>query len=195
MARSPSRKEETHERIVHTAARAIRRHGYAGVGVADVMNEAGLTHGGFYAHFDSKTDMLAEAASRAGAETVEALRRIADAAPAGQALAALIDGYLSQQHADAPESGCPVAALGSEIARQEPAVRAAATRRIKDLIGLVEQQLPGWGKAAAHDKALALVAGMVGSLMLSRAVDDPELSKAIRRAGRQFLRAAATAKP
>src|SRR5829696_6571962 len=90
-----SRKEATHERIVETAARAIRRSGYDGSGVAEIMKEAGLTHGGFYAHFDSREAMLAEAADRAGADTVATMTRVADAAPPDQALQAIIRTYLS----------------------------------------------------------------------------------------------------
>src|SRR5918992_1977361 len=92
----PSRKEATHERIVEAAARAIRRSGYSGTGVADIMKSAGLTHGGFYAHFDSREAMLAEAADRAGAESVATLERIANAAPPDQALGAIIRAYLSK---------------------------------------------------------------------------------------------------
>src|SRR6185369_5354649 len=97
MARTPnSRKEDTHERIVEIAARAIRRHGYAGVGVADVMKEAGLTHGGFYAHFDSRDSLLVEALERAGRQSSEAVTRAA-AAHAGKGVSAfrsLVETYL-----------------------------------------------------------------------------------------------------
>src|SRR5947199_4371090 len=91
-----NRKEETHERSVETAARAIRRSGYDGTGVADIMKEAGLTHGGFYAHFDSREAMLAEAADRAGAEAVVAMERIAASVPQEQALQAMKQAYLSK---------------------------------------------------------------------------------------------------
>src|SRR5438094_9653634 len=93
-----SRKEATHERIVAAAARAIRRSGYAGTGVADIMKDAGLTHGGFYAHFASREAMLAEAADRAGAEGVAAVERVAAAAPPRKALQALLRAYLSKTH-------------------------------------------------------------------------------------------------
>src|ERR1700731_591591 len=91
-------KEVTHERIVETAARAIRRSGYNGTSVADIMKEAGLTHGGFYAHFSSREAMLAEAADRAGAEAVAASTRVAATAPPEQALQALVRAYLSKEH-------------------------------------------------------------------------------------------------
>src|SRR5829696_6314431 len=101
-----SRKEATHDRIVHAAARAIRRSGYSGTGVADIMKDAGLTHGGFYAHFDSREAMLAEAADRAGAESVAALARVADAAPPRKGLHAMMKAYLSKEHISDAETGC-----------------------------------------------------------------------------------------
>lgn len=188
MVQPLSRKEETHDRILETAARAIRRNGYAGVGVADVMKEAGLTHGGFYAHFASKTALLAEAADRAGADGVQQLRQVAAKAPPHEALAALIDAYLSERHVQSPEQGCPVAALGSEMPRQEPEVRAAATRRIKEMADLIERQMPDRGAPGNHEKALGILGSLVGTLVVARAVNDAKLSKAVRRAGRQFLR-------
>ena len=178
----PSRKEATHERIVEAAARAIRRSGYGGTGVADIMKDAGLTHGGFYAHFDSREAMLAEAADRAGADTVATMTRVAGAAPPDQALQAIIRAYLSKAHVEAVETGCAVAALGSEMPRQAPQVRRAATRRIKEMIDLVGRQSPDWGQPGAHERALATVATAVGALVLARAVDDPKLSDALREA-------------
>ncbi|TMC59703.1 MAG: TetR/AcrR family transcriptional regulator [Chloroflexi bacterium] len=179
---NPSRKEATHERIVEAAGRAIRRSGYGGTGVADIMKDAGLTHGGFYAHFDSREAMLAEAADRAGADTVATMTRVADAARPDQALQAIIRAYLSKAHVEAVETGCAVAALGSEMPRQAPQVRRAATRRIKEMIDLVARQSPDWGQPGAHERALVTVATAVGALVLARAVDDPKLSDALREA-------------
>ena len=115
-----SRKEVTHERIVETAARAIRRSGYNGTSVADIMKEAGLTHGGFYAHFPSREAMLAEAADRAGAEAVAVSTRIAATAPPEKALQALMHAYLSKEHFEGAEMGCPIAALGSKCHARHP---------------------------------------------------------------------------
>lgn len=175
----PSRKEETHERIVEVAARAIRRTGYSGTGVADIMKEAGLTHGGFYAHFDSRDALLAEAGDRAGAESVALAARVAASAPPGQALQAMMQAYLSPEHIAAMETGCPVSALGSEMPRQAPEVRRAATIHIKEMIDLFARQLPDWGQPQAHEQAMALVCGLIGTTMVARAVDDPKLSQAL----------------
>jgi AcrR family transcriptional regulator len=184
---TPSRKEATHERIVETAARAIRRSGYNGTGVAEIMKEAGLTHGGFYAHFDSREGMLAEAADRAGADTVAVLGRVAAAAPPKKTLEAMLRAYLSREHVQGIETGCAVAALGSEMPRQAPKVRRVATRRIKEMIDLVARQSPDWGQPGAHERALVTVATALGALVLARAVDDPKLSNAVREAALSHL--------
>ncbi len=184
---APSRKEATHERIVETAARAIRRGGYNGSGVAEIMKEAGLTHGGFYAHFESREGMLAEAADRAGADTVAFLTRVAAAAPPKKELEAMLRTYLSKEHLESAESGCAVAALGSEMPRQASKVRRAATRRIKEMIDLVARQSPDWGQPGAHERALVTTATMLGTLILARAVDDPKLSDALRDAALNHL--------
>ncbi|QCP53230.1 TetR/AcrR family transcriptional regulator [Trinickia violacea] len=174
--KAASRKEITHERIVEVAARAIRRSGYDGTGVADIMKEAGLTHGGFYAHFPSREALLAEAADRAGAEAVALSEQIAASVPPEQALPSMVRAYLSKEHREAIETGCPVSALGSEMPRQAPVVRRAATRRIKEMIDVIARQLPDWGQPGAHEQALITVATMVGTMVLARAVDDPKLS-------------------
>jgi TetR/AcrR family transcriptional repressor of nem operon len=179
MKRAAKSKEVTHERIVETAARAIRRSGYNGTSVADIMKEAGLTHGGFYAHFPSREVMLAEAADHAGAESVAVSTRVAATAPPEQALQALVRAYLSKEHVKSVEMGCPIAALGSEMPRQAPEVRRAATRHIKEMIDVIARQLPEWGQPAAHERALVTVATSVGALLLARAVDDPKLSDAL----------------
>lgn len=172
-------KETTHERIVGAAARAIRRSGYDGTSVADIMQQAGLTHGGFYAHFASREAMLAEAADCAGAEAVDAFKRFAAASP-GDALHLLMQAYLSKAHVENIESGCPAAALGSEMPRQAAEVRRASTRRIKEMIDLIACLLQDAGKPAAHEQALVIMSTMVGALLLARAVDDLALSDALR---------------
>lgn len=180
-------KEASHERIVQAAARAIRRSGYDGTGVADIMKEAGLTHGAFYAHFDSREVMLAEAADRAGAESNAFGESVIAAAPVAQGLQALVQAYLSKEHVAGIETGCPVAALGSEMPRQAPEVRRVATRRIKEMIDLVARQSPDWGQPGAHERALVTVATMVGTLMMARAVDDTALSEALQSAALKRL--------
>lgn len=184
-------KDATHERIVSVAARAIRRSGYDGTGVADIMKEAGLTHGAFYAHFASREAMLAEAASRACAESAAAAADVVAKEPPGTALAAMLGAYLSNAHVENVELGCPLAALGSETSRQAPEVRRVATRHIKEMIDLVARQLPDWGRPSAHERALVTLSTMVGALLLARAVDDPGLSDSLRDAALKHLLPAA----
>jgi AcrR family transcriptional regulator len=180
-------KEASHERIVSAAARAIRRSGYDGTGVADIMKEAGLTHGAFYAHFPSREAMLAEAAARACAETAAATAGVVSSVPAEQALSSMLRTYLSPEHLAQVERGCPLAALGSETPRQAPEVRRVTTRHIKEMIDFVARQSPDWGQPAAHERALVTVATMVGTLMLARAVDEPALSASLCEAALKHL--------
>lgn len=188
MRKAPARsKEATHDRIVDAASRAIRRSGYNGTGVADIMKSAGLTHGGFYAHFASREAMLAEAADRAGGEAVALMERVAASVPPQQALPAMMKAYLSDDHVKGIETGCATASLVSEMPRQAPEVRRAATRRIKEMIDLVSRQLPDWGQPSAHDHALVSVSLMVGALVLARAVDDSRLSDGLRKAALDHL--------
>lgn len=184
---TPGRKEVTHDRIVETAARIIRRSGYDGTGVADIMKEAGLTHGGFYAHFASREALLAEAADRAGAEALALVERIVAPVAPELALQTLVQNYLSRKHLEDAGDGCPLVALGSEMPRQAPEVRRAATRRTKELIDFVTRLTPDWGQPGAHEHALVILSTMVGALLLARAVDDPKLSDALREAALKHL--------
>jgi AcrR family transcriptional regulator len=172
-------KEASHERIVDAAARAIRRSGYDGTGVADIMKEAGLTHGAFYAHFESREAMLVEAVDRAGAQANAVASSVIASVPPEEALQAMMQVYLSKEHIDGIESGCPISALGSEMPRQSDEVRRAATLRIKEMIDLVARQFPDWGQPAAHERALVTVSTMVGTLILARAVNDSALSESL----------------
>lgn len=186
MSRPPNaRKEETHERILEVAARAIRRQGYGGVGVAEVMKEAGLTHGGFYAHFDSREALLVEALERAGRDSVAAVSRAAEArrGKGVSAFRALVEAYLDPAHADALDSGCPVAALGSEMARQSPALREASAARVEALVGVIRAVLPRGGRSAA----IVVASTLVGVLQLARAMGDGPDSRAALAAARKSL--------
>ncbi len=172
-------KEASHERIVSAAARAIRRSGYDGTGVADIMKEAGLTHGAFYAHFASREAMLAEAAGRACAESAAVVAEVVASVPSEEALTSMFRSYLSREHLEQVELGCPLAALGSETARQAPEVRRVTTRHIKEIIDLVARQSPDWGQPGAHERALVTVSTMVGALLLARMVDESDLSDSL----------------
>jgi TetR/AcrR family transcriptional regulator, transcriptional repressor for nem operon len=182
-----TKKQETHDKIVRTAAAAIRKEGFDGVSVADVMDQAGLTHGGFYAHFESRDAMLAEALDRAAGESLERLARVSDGKPAAEALEAVVASYLSDLHLAAPESGCTLAALGSETRRQTPEVRRIATRRVREMADLLARQMPGWGTPEAHEDALGAMSCLVGALLIARLVDDPALAHSIRAAAARLI--------
>ncbi len=186
----PSRKQVTHDRIVETAARAIRGGGFAGVGVADIMKRAGLTHGGFYAHFASRDALLAEALDHAGRESQERITRATHKREAAgiSPLRALVESYLSDSHLASAESGCPVAALASEIPRQADAVREAAGRRVRSLLATVHKCLPAsTPHASSHDVAATIASQMVGALQLARALGDNSEGRALLAASRQSL--------
>jgi len=182
----PSRKQLTHDRIVETAARALRSTGFDGVGVADVMKQAGLTHGGFYAHFPSRDVLLAEALERAGQDSRDRMQRTIAAGEARgtSRFRALVEGYLSERHLKSPESGCPVAALASEMPRQPEAVRDAGAVRVKSLLATVAAALP----AGHPEGTAAAVAGqLVGALQLARALGDNAQGRRHLAAARRFL--------
>jgi TetR/AcrR family transcriptional repressor of nem operon len=185
MSRTPnSRKEETHERIVDAAGRAIRRHGYAGVGVADVMKEAGLTHGGFYAHFDSRDALLVEALERAGRQSLAVTRAAKLRAGKGvSAFRSLVETYLADDHLASLETGCPVAVLGCDMPRQSEIVREASAVLVQRLLSAVRSTLPAAPRATA-----SVVAGtLVGSLQLARALGSNAEGRAVLSAARKSL--------
>jgi TetR/AcrR family transcriptional repressor of nem operon len=186
MTSPPGKKQLTHERIVDTAARAIRRGGFHGVGVADIMKEAGLTHGGFYAHFESRDALVCEALERAGRDSAARLAKSAlqRRARGGSAFQAFVERYLSDAHLSALESGCPVAALASEMPRQSPEVSGAAAQRVRSLVAAVRDVLP---EGARPDSAGAVAAQLVGALQLARALGDNAEGKALLAATRRAL--------
>lgn len=174
MGSSQADKAASHERIVKTASRRMRRDGIDSVSVVELMNEAGLTHGGFYRHFGSRDDLVAEAIDTAlaqGSERIKAAAKLGGPA----ALAAIIDGYLSPLHRDKPETGCAVAALPADIARSNPRARSAYSRQVRSYIGLIDGLTP----ARDPDEAHLILAVLVGALVLARAVDDRGLSDEI----------------
>jgi len=170
------------ERIVETAAQRFRERGFEGIGVADLMKEAGLTHGGFYGHFSSKEDLIAEASDRALMGSLALFTKVAEQAPADP-LPAIASAYLTSRHRDKPGEGCLLAALGSDVARQGPTVRRAVTDHLCAAVDLLAKLVPGKSKTARRQKAISTYATLVGSMVLARAVDDRALSQEILDAG------------
>lgn len=186
MEPTATKKELSHQRIVDAAARAIRRSGFAGVGVAEVMKEAGLTQGGFYAHFESREAMLAEAMARAGEDSSAGLTQQAEKLRTRGAspLRALVEGYLSETHLAGAESGCPVAALLAEVPRQSPELRDVALQRLHALVETVRHALPD---PQAKEQAMVIAATLVGALQMARALGANAKGRAMLAAARQSL--------
>lgn len=185
-APSAGRKQLTHDRILDTAARVLRKSGFSGVGVADVMKRVGLTHGGFYAHFPSRDALLAAALDRAGEDSRARLQRSVGTAEAKShsSFRALVEGYLAERHLESPESGCPVAALASELPRQSDAVRAAGAARIASLIAAVQGVLPPGSTA---ETAGIVASQLVGALQIARTLGHNARGKRHLAASRRFL--------
>jgi AcrR family transcriptional regulator len=194
MDRPRSKKEISHDRIVETAARAIRRSGYAGVGVADIMREAGLTHGGFYAHFASRDAMLVEALERAGRESVATIEKGTEKGRRRgvSAFRALLETYLSEAHVSGAEDGCPVAALSSEMPHQSSPVLKASAERVRTLMVHVQSALlasnsKGRARAKAKEQAAVVTSTMVGALQLARTLGANAQGRAVLTAARREL--------
>jgi TetR/AcrR family transcriptional repressor of nem operon len=164
------------EKVLQAAGTLFRQHGFDGIGVADIMKRAGLTHGGFYGQFASKDDLAAETTARVLGKAGWQERLTGKANPA---FGDVVRAYLSPRHRDDPGTGCLLSALGSDAARQPLAVRRAFTDGFRARIDALLTLVPGRSQAARREKALATMAGLVGALMLSRAVDDPGLSDEI----------------
>ena len=174
---------ENRERIIAAAAALFREKGYDGIGVADIMQAADLTHGGFYGHFNSKDDLIAQASRAALAKSAAKWTRLADSA---EPFAALVDSYLCRNHRDGSATGCCFPALGADAARHARPVRAAFREGLMRLVEILANVLPG-ARAARRRRALATMAQLVGAIVLARAVDDQALSDEILRASRHEL--------
>src|ERR1700747_1669267 len=176
MGYSQAQKEKTHKRIVAIASKRFREKGLAGFGIAELMREAGLTVGGFYKHFESRDDLVAEALRDAFGTWQ---RQKEAAASSGQPLSfeKLIDDYVSDAHRDNPGAGCAFSALAPEIARSDKRTRALASEQIQNDIQLIAALLPGKDKRTARSRAILTLSALVGAMSLARAVSDEVLSR------------------
>src|SRR5437870_7758330 len=162
---------QNRERILHAAAQLFRERGFEGIGVADLMKEAGLTHGGFYGHFSSKDDLIAQASARELTRSLAYWSTVSERA-AGDPLSAVADAYLTRNHRDNPGAGCVLAALGPDVSRQGPAVRHVVSDYVRSVCDRLAKLVPGKSKAARRQKAISTYATLVGAMVLARAVDD-----------------------
>jgi TetR/AcrR family transcriptional repressor of nem operon len=169
---------QNRDRVLDVAARLFRERGFAGIGVADLMKSAGLTHGGFYGQFGSKEELMTEVCSRSFNSALETWTTVGGQATANP-LAAVMQGYLSKQHRDNPGAGCVIASLGAEASRQGSSLRRTVTDGVRAILDLFTSFAPGRVKAVKRERALVAYASMVGALILARAVDDEALSDEI----------------
>ena len=185
MGHSQTEKTRNHDRIVEVAARRIREAGTDAPGVAEIMSSAGLTHGGFYKHFGSRDELIAEAAEHTYAESEAAARQVIDGAD--DPLAAFVDWYLSPEHRDDPGSGCSVVALGNDAARGSNVVRSAYTGQVRRYLVLLDELLGSDLDERPSADATAALSTLAGAVLVARAVDDPQLSDQILRDARTKL--------
>ncbi len=184
MGYSRDDKTRSHQRIVEIAARRIREAGTDAPGVAEIMKTAGLTHGGFYKHFASREDLVAEAVDQTFSESAQAIEEVT--ADAADPLSAFVDWYLSPEHRDSPGTGCGVVALGADAPRAQERVRDAYTEQVKRYLARLEE-LQGSADGTERERAMVALSTLVGAVLVSRAVNDDGLSDDILRAARAAL--------
>ena len=180
-------KAATRARIVEVASERFLKDGVAATGIATVMADAGLTHGGFYAHFDSREALVIEAFSYAMDRSTERWRNLAEQTPKEERLAKIVESYLTPIHRDDPGHGCAVPALGAEIARESPKTRKAFAARLEQMIDMLAEQIPDLAPKDARQQAMAALATMMGTLVLARIAGQGEFSDEILAAGRDAV--------
>jgi TetR/AcrR family transcriptional repressor of nem operon len=187
MRYSREHKLETHARIVKKASVRLREKGAHGIGVADLMKEAGLTHGGFYAHFDSREALVIEAFTHAMDRSTERWRKLAEQTPPEKRLATIVNSYLTPIHRDDLGNGCAVPALGAEIARESAKTRRVFAGRLEQMVEILAAQIQGVPRKAARKQAMATLATMMGTLVMARIAGSGDFSQEILGAGRNAV--------
>ena len=179
MPYAPDQKQISRDRILKAAMGLFKARGFEDVSIDEVMGEAGLTRGAFYAHFKSKSDLIVHS-------FLSAATAANPTQGGAEAFAAFADTYVSALHRDNPTSGCPIAALTADVAREGPQARTAYTEFVRGFAGVVDTYL-GNDPQALSDDALAIIAQMIGAVQIARAVNDPMLSTRLLKAGRQAV--------
>lgn len=181
-------KEQTRQRVLAEAAAAIRATGPDRIGIAAIMAKAGLTHGGFYAHFKSKDDLVAQAVTQMFDESFDRMMTRLDTLEPAVALGKIVDRYLDPRHRDAPDVGCPMPSLSGELARMPAEARKRFAKGAERVTESIASRLRALGRPHPAPLANSVVAELVGALSLSRAVADPEASARILRDSRAAIR-------
>jgi TetR/AcrR family transcriptional regulator, transcriptional repressor for nem operon len=179
MRKSKQAAAATREKIVETASREFRKNGIVATGLADLMSQAGLTRGGFYKHFESKDQLVAETTALALGSVIAQMK--ANVSEARDGIGTILDNYLSEKHRDNRQDGCALSAIGSEFARCDIGTREVATSGFLRMVEIVEGQFKGVSKTEARNRALFSVSAMIGAVTMSRVVTDRELSRKILR--------------
>lgn len=175
---SKKKMAEHREQIIEAAAKRFRENGFAGISVAELMKEVGLTHGGFYGHFSSKEELVGLASQRAMNANTAKWGKVINEEP-GDPLEALAKNYLSTRHQDHPETGCLFAALGGELGRQPASVKEAVMEGQLEFLELLSRIVPGRTKATRRKNAIVVFAELIGGMILARSVPDAQLSQEI----------------
>lgn len=197
MRYSREHKFQTHARIVKKASVKLREKGAHGIGVADLMKDAGLTHGGFYAHFNSREALVIEAFTHAMDRSTEFWRKLSEETAPEKRLSKIVNTYLTPAHRDDPGHGCALPALAAEIARESVKTRRVFATRMEQMIDMFAAQFDGVPRKTARKRAMAVLATMMGSLVMARTAGSGEFSDEILKAGREAVlgQAAPAAKP
>jgi TetR/AcrR family transcriptional repressor of nem operon len=190
MGHSKAEKEKSHQRIVKTAAARFRERGVDGIGLADLMKEAELTHGGFYGHFDSRQELVAEAIECALRDGGEAVTSVAGGShPPAATLRLLVDAYLSVAHRDGLATSCAVATMANDVARSNARARSAYTKQVGIYLELLAKLIATDTRKSRRAKAIAALATLVGAVSMARAVNDEKLSRELLKSAADELKA------
>lgn len=183
----PEHKSEIHQKIVKDASRRVRSEGIAGAAVSTVMKDAGLTHGGFYKHFGSKDDLLLESLRDAFRDISDRLTKAAEQSKPGMAWKTIVKEYLSPGHCDHPEMGCPVAALGSELARAGESMKLRIAEELTQYQSRMLPFMPGRRTVDKERALLAIFSTMIGAIEIARMYPDREMREKVLSTARDFL--------
>ena len=187
MRYQPEHKAEIHRKIVKDAARRVRTEGLAGAAVSAVMRDTGLTHGGFYKHFPSKDELLIEALAEAFSEIADHLAQAAQDSEPGAGWRAIVKTYLTPEHTDHAKWECPLAALGSELARADPAMKARIFGELAKYRSRMLPFMPGRRTADKERTFFAIFSTMIGAVELARVMPEPAMRAKVLGSARDFL--------
>ena len=187
MRYQPGHKAEVHQKIVKDASERVRAEGLNGAAVAAVMRDTGLTHGGFYKHFESKDDLLLESVKEAFREIIDTLVRAAEQAPPGEAWKAIVKTYLSREMCEHPQHGCPLATLGSELTRVDKRMKSQIVAELVNYRNQMLPLMPGRRTVNKERAFFAIFSTMIGATEIARMLPDPAMREEVLGNTRDFL--------